>query len=171
MGLCRHGYYLSQIVFQHHDISWYVTECHQAMVGCFPGWNVTECHHVKLKRFWCFMTYGDIWWHLMTFNDFSWQNHVVYHDMSWYIMICHDMTPTNSESILYDGMLQLFRDEPLIIAGGGINFRFSFFFLDTQSLDFFSSATQHFSSVVGRSGFSPTFSQPSWWLKVCTLAV
>ena len=41
--------------------------------------------------------YGDIWWPLMAFSNFSWQNHVIYHDISWHIMNCHDISTTNSE--------------------------------------------------------------------------
>ncbi len=33
-----------------------------------------------------FMTHDDIWWHFMTYGDFSWQNHVVLS----YVMTCHD---------------------------------------------------------------------------------
>ncbi len=32
-------------------------------------WCVIRCHHDKLKG---------IWWHFMTYGEFSWQNHVVY---------------------------------------------------------------------------------------------
>ncbi len=113
------------MVFEHHDISWYVTECHHVKMKHFwwflliityediwwhlmifgyfswqkhnMSWNVTECHHDKLKRFWCFMIYEDISWHLMIFGYFSWQNQVVFHDMSWYIMNYHDISPTVSE--------------------------------------------------------------------------
>ncbi len=29
-----------------------------------------------------FIKYDDIWWHFMTYGDFSWQNLVVYHGIS-----------------------------------------------------------------------------------------
>ncbi len=66
------------------------------------------------------MTYGDIWWPLMAFDDFSWQNHVVYHDMSWYIMICHDISPTNSERypVLLEHVNNIHNIRLMILPGG-----------------------------------------------------
>ena len=50
-------------------MSWNVTKCHQ--MSPF----VIKCHHVKLKDIsWHLMTetWWECWWHLMTFDDFSW---------------------------------------------------------------------------------------------------
>ena len=43
------------------------------------------------------VTKGDIWWPLMIFDDFSWQNYVAYYDMLWHVMKFHYISQTYSQ--------------------------------------------------------------------------
>ncbi len=63
--------------------------CHQM------SWNVFQFNMVT--HWWKMETFDDILRHFMPFDDIWAKNHVVYHDMSWHFMTCHDMTPSDSE--------------------------------------------------------------------------
>ena len=91
-----------------HKIWWHLTSklssalCHQMSWNVFQFNMVTfddkwrhlmifreiSCHEMSFNlTWWHLMTNGDIWWYSVRFHDIWAKNHVVYHDISWHVMI------------------------------------------------------------------------------------
>ena len=75
-------------------------DCKFKVVFKFLSSNVIKLWSAKIIQFnmhgdilWHMMNLVIIWWYLMIFCDKITFNH----DMSWHIMNCQDMSPTNSE--------------------------------------------------------------------------